>query len=264
MNIVERMQRGKHCIIGMVHCPALPGTFKYGNDMEAIINKAVEDAIALEHGGVDAIMVENGCDAPSAEKLDIAQVAALSAVAKTVRDKVSIPIGIDATFNDYKAGIAIALAAGGSFIRCPVFVDTVVSGVGIMQPCNREAVLYRRFLGAEHIKIFADVQVKHSFMLNPNIPIEESARWAKSRGADAIIVSGSSTGMETSIEQVARVKKAVDLPVVVGSGITVKNIKTQLTVADGAIVGSAFKKNSIFENPVEVTLVKAIMDAIKN
>lgn len=263
MDIVERMKEGQKIVIGMVHCRALPGTRNYDGAMDEVIRCAVADAKALQAGGVDAIMVENGNDAPSAVKLDTAQVAALAAVAQAVSAAVSIPFGVDAAFNDCQAGIAICEAAGGQFIRCPVFVDTVVSGVGLMQPCNREAVTYRKALGALQVKILADIQVKHSYMLDPDIPIETSAAWAESRGADALIVTGSQTGEETPLEMIRRVKKAARIPVLAGSGVTAENAREQFAVLDGAIVGSYFKQDGKYQNPVDADRVAKLMEMIR-
>ncbi|MFV0412137.1 MAG: BtpA/SgcQ family protein [Oscillospiraceae bacterium] len=264
MNIVDRMRQGEKIIIGMVHCRALPGTQHYNGDMGAIIAAAVADAIALEQGGVDAVMVENSFDSPSAETLDTAQVAALAAIAREVRNSISLPLGVDAAFNDYKAGLAICVACGGSFIRCPVFVDTVVSGVGILSPCNRQATLYRKWLAAGSVAILADIQVKHAYMLQPEIPIEESAAWAVARGADAVIVTGASTGQQTPKEQLTRVKDAVSVPVVAGSGVDDETAAEQLAVAHGAIVGSFFMGGGYFENPVDMGRVKCLMRKVKN
>ena len=263
-DLVQRMQDGEKIVIGMVHCRALPGTRNYDGDMEKLLAAAVADAVALEQGGADAVMVENGNDAPSAEHLETAQVAALAAAARRVRDAVSIPIGVDAAFNDCKAALAVCVASGGSFIRCPVFADTVVSGAGVLGPCNREATLYRRWLGAEHVRIFADVQVKHAYLLNPNIPIEESASWAASRGADAIIVTGASTGCETPLYQVRRAKNAVKIPVLAGSGVVADNAAAQFEVLDGAIIGSFFKRDGNYANPVDPARVRRLMDRVRN
>lgn len=264
MSLIERMKRGEKIVIGMVHCPALPGTLHYQGDMEMVIRRAVADAIELEEGGVDGICVENGNDSPTGELLDGAQIAALSVAAARVRERVRLPIGIDAAFNDCQAALAVAVASGAEFIRCPVFVDTVVSGAGVLGPCNRKAVLYRQWLKAEQIAILADVQVKHAFMLNPQIPIVDSAKWAESRGADALIVTGGDTGEETSLSQVQAVKRAVKIPVVVGSGITKENVRMQFQDADGAIVGTELKRDGIYQNPVDRERVEALMREVRS
>lgn len=250
-------------IIGMVHCLPLPGSAFFDGDYEKIIARAVEDAITLEKAGVDAVIVENMGDTPFSALLDVEQVSALAAAAYAVRKAVKIPIGIDAAFNDCKASLSIAGITGADFVRVPVFVDTVLFSDGIINPCARECMQFRKKLGLEHVKILADVQVKHAHMLLPNITIEQSAKDAEANGADAIIVTGSAIGMETPIEIIERVKKAVKLPVLAGSGVQAANIGEQMKIADGAIIGSSLKKDGILSNPISYDLVKEVMNGLK-
>jgi membrane complex biogenesis BtpA family protein len=254
----------KQFIIGMVHCLPLPGTPKFDGDMKRIKEQAINDAVTLEKAGVDALIVENMGDDPFSEFLDVAQSTALAVCSSLVKQNVSIPVGIDAAMNDYKSAISIAQAIGGDFIRVPVFVDTVqYSGCGIINPCSRNVMYYRKQLGAENIKIFADIQVKHTNVVLQNVSLEDSAKAAQDNGADALIVTGTRIGAETPIEIIQRVKKVVKLPVIAGSGVNTKNIKEQMTIADGAIVGSSLKQNGVITNPVSYELTKALMDALR-
>lgn len=257
------LELGNGRIIGVVHCLPLPGTSGFDGDYQKILDRAAEDAVTLEKAGVDAIIVENMGDTPFSAKLDMAQITALSAAAALVKQAVNIPLGIDAAFNDCDASLSIAGITGSSFVRIPVFVDTVVFSDGIISPCARECMFYRKQLGLEHVKIFADVQVKHSHMLLPYITIEQSAKTAAECGADAIIVTGSVVGELTPIEMIERVKKVVGIPVFAGSGVNKNNIKEQFRVADGAIIGSSLKKEGILTNPVSYDLVKEVVDAAK-
>jgi membrane complex biogenesis BtpA family protein len=252
----------KQFVIGMVHCLPLPGTPGFCGDCSVVAKQAVQDAITLEKAGVDAIIVENMGDTPFGITLDTEQVAALASISALVREKVSLPIGIDAAMNDYRAAISIALAIGGDFVRIPVFVDTVEFYGGVISPCAREAMTFRNHLGAEHIRIFADIQVKHTHMMLTHVSIEDSAKAAADCGADAIIVTGTHIGEETPLELISRVKKVVKVPVIAGSGVKTGNIKEQLTIADGAIVGSSLKEGGEISNPVSYELTKALVDAL--
>jgi len=250
-------------VIGMVHCLPLPGTKDFNNNIEAVKKQAIEDAITLEKAGVDAIIVENMGDNPLGVTLAVEQRVALAAISALIKEVVSIPIGIDAAFNDYQANFAIAKAIGATFVRIPVFVDTVMYFDGVIQPCARNAVLYRKQLQAEDVKILADIQVKHTYMVNDNISLEDSAKMAVGCGADAIIVTGSSIGLETPIEMIERVKKVVKVPVIAGSGVTTKNIKQQFAIANGAIVGTSLKDGGDISKPISFELTKALMDQLK-
>lgn len=243
----------------MVHCLPLPGTAEYAGDCEAIFAQAVQDARTLEQAGVDAVIVENMGDGPFAVKMDTAQTAALAIAAAKVRETVKIPVGVDAAFCDYEASLSIAHICGCQFVRIPVFVDTVEFYGGLITPCARECMLYRKNLGAKDIMVLADIQVKHTNMLLPHVKIEQSAKNAADCGADAVIVTGSLIGQETPIEMIARVKKVVKIPVIAGSGVNAENIDAQLQVADGAVIGSSLKQGGILSNPIDGALVKQVL-----
>ncbi len=247
-------------IIGMVHCLPLPTTAGFSGDYQKVIDQAVQDAVTLEKAGVDAVIVENMGDTPFSAHINKAQLAALTAAA--VGNAVKIPIGIDAAFNDCEADIAIAAVSGASFIRVPVFVDTVCTTDGIIYPCAKKCMEFRKQMGLEHVKILADVQVKHAHMLLPYISIEQSACEAAGSGADGIIVTGTQIGEETPIDLIKRVKQVVKLPVFAGSGVKAENIKEQMQVADGAIIGSSLKEGGILTNPIDYDLVKKVLNGL--
>ena len=80
-------------------------------------------------------------------------------------------------------------------------------------------------------------------------------------GADALIVTGVSTGSEAHIEDVIQVRDA-GLPVIIGSGITAQNAAKFAEKADGLIVGTSIKVDGNWRNPVELSRVQAIANAL--
>ena len=81
---------------------------------------------------------------------------------------------------------------------------------------------------------------------------------------DAICVSGATAGAPTDAEALRVVKSAAgDVPVFVNTGVRAENVATQLDVADGAIVGTYFKKDGIFENRAERARVEELMTEAK-
>jgi membrane complex biogenesis BtpA family protein len=259
MEIKKTFGIDKQFVIGMVHCLPLPGSTGYAGDPAKIFAQAVQDAKTLEESGADAVIVENMGDTPFSAKLSTAQISALSIATAKVREAVKIPVGVDAAFNDFEASIAIAHNNGCQFVRIPVFVDTVIFTDGIINPCARDCLLYRKNLGALDIMILADIQVKHTYNLVSQMSIEVSAKNAADCGADAVIVTGSSIGNETPIEMIARAKKVVKIPVIAGSGVNGKNINEQLKIADGAIIGSSLKKDGIITNPISGEMVRDVL-----
>lgn len=259
----EIFQLKSSTIIGMVHCLPLPTTAGFSGDYPKIIDQAVQDAVTLEKAGVDAVIVENMGDVPFSAHINKAQLAALTAVAAAVGNAVKIPMGIDAAFNDCEADIAIAAVSAAAFIRVPVFVDTVCTTDGIINPCAKKCMEFRKQMGLEHVKILADVQVKHAHMMLPYVTIEQSASEAAGSGADGIIVTGNQIGEETPIDLIKRVKQVVKLPVFAGSGVNAENIKEQMQVADGAIIGSSLKEGGVLTNPIAYDLVKKVLNGLE-
>ena len=275
----------KKSIIGMIHTLALPGTMDYCGDMTKVIDRALADLHAMQNAGVDAVIVENFCDHPAGTKLEpehacreggavgakvtpeqkrhIRRLAALTAVATVVAREATIPVGIDAAFCDPMASLAIAVAVGATFIRVPVFVDTVVTSDGIVKPCARELQRYRKLLGAENIALLCDIQTKHTFMLSSAISIEESALMATECGADALIITGAHTGSASPLETIRRVREVTKLPLIAGSGVNAQNAADQLSLVEAAIVGSAMKPHGKAEEPIDEALAAKLMQSVK-
>jgi membrane complex biogenesis BtpA family protein len=247
-------------IIGVVHLPALPGSPHHSKTLEDICEFAITDAQSLEEGGCDGLIIENYFDQPFLENIEVETVASMTKIACEIKRNVSLPIGVSCLRNDPFAGLAIAHAIDAKFIRVNVFIGSVVVSSGIIHGCAAELLRYRSSLQCE-VKIFADIAVKHATPL-VKVPIEREAREAAYRGkADALIVTGEETGIPPQLETVQRIKNAVpDVPILVGSGISPKNIEAFLEVADGAIVGTSLKQN--MDRPIDITLVRALVDAV--
>lgn len=249
-------------LIGMVHLLPLPGSPRWGGRLEAVIERALADARALEGGGMQGCLVENYGDAPFTRgAVDPATVAAMTVVVAELRRALRIPLGVNVLKNDARAALAVAAAAGAAFVRVNVHVGAVVGDQGIIQGEAYETLRYRRLLGAE-ARLFADVQGKHAVSLAP-VELEQEARDAAYRGlADGLVVSGKATGEATPLEEVKRVRGAVpDRPVLVGSGVTPETVRELLAVADGAIVGTFLKRDGRLSNPVDPARVAALVGA---
>ena len=95
--------RFKPFIVGMVHVGPLPGSPAFRDDANVIIDEAIENAVALEEGGVDGILVENFYDAPYPnECADPATIASLALIVREVKKVVSIPVGVNVLRNYMK------------------------------------------------------------------------------------------------------------------------------------------------------------------
>ena len=253
-------------IIGMIHLLPLPGAPGYDfYGLEAVIEHALRDAEALISGGVDGLMVENMWDLPYYVGMEVPpeEMTAQAVAARAIVEAVDVPVGINVIHNGGRVTLAIAVAAGADFIRVCLLTGARVWDTGELdRGCAAELLRWRKNLGAEHIKLFADVDKKHSVAF-PGIDLATHIEWTEFYLADALIVSGKMTGDAPELEKVRRAKELATRPILMGSGTTADNIAQFLQYADGAIVGTALKADGIAENLVDVERVKRYMEAVR-
>jgi len=253
-------------VIGMVHLLPLPGAPGYDfYGLEAVIEHALRDAEALISGGVDGLIVENMWDLPYYVGMDVPpeEMTTQAVAARAVVEAVDVPVGINVIHNGGRVTLAIAVAAGADFIRVCLLTGARVWDTGEFdRGCAAELLRWRKNLGAEHIKLFADVDKKHSVAF-PGIDLATHIEWTEFYLADALIVSGKMTGAAPELEKVRRARELATRPILMGSGTTADNVAQFLQYADGAIVGTALKVDGIAENPVDVERVKRYMEAVR-
>ena len=256
-------------IVGMVHLLPLPGSPGYdpvegSHGMEAVIDHALRDAEALVSGGVDGLMVENMWDLPYYVGMEVPpeEMTAQAVAARAVVEAVEVPVGINVIHNGGRVTLSVAVAAGADFIRVCLLTGARVWDTGEFdRGCAAELLRWRKNLGAEHIRLFADVDKKHSVAF-PGIDLATHIEWTEFYLADALIVSGKMTGDAPEVDKVRQARELADRPVLMGSGTTAENIAEFLQYADGAIVGTALKVDGIAENLVDVDRVKRYMKAV--
>lgn len=251
-------------IIGMVHVAALPGTPRHTKTIVEIISEAVRDAVMLAKGGADAIMIENMHDRPYLNRsVGPEIVSAMTAVAVELRRKIELPLGIQILAGANKAALAVALTAGFEFIRAEGFVFGHLADEGWMNSDAGELLRYRKQIGAEKIKIFTDIKKKHSsHAISADVSIADTAKAAEFFLSDGVIVTGAATGEKASLEELKAVKQAVEIPVIIGSGIDAGNIHEYWDLADAFIVGSSLKIDGKWENPVDINRVRALKEVV--
>ena len=256
-------QRHHKVLIGVVHLGPLPGSPRWRGDVESVIEFAVKDARAYERGGADALFIENFGDVPFTKgPVATETVAAMAAAGRAIRQAVKLPIGFNVLRNDARAALALCAVCGGAFIRVNVHIGAMLTDQGLLEGSAYETLRYRQRVYPQ-AQIFADVHVKHAVPLG-NWTIEDAARDTVERGlADALIVSGAGTGLEADIADVERVRRtAPATKVLLGSGVTLENVRDFLPIADGFIVGSSLKLRGKLSNPVDPKRIAALVRAI--
>ena len=93
--------------------------------------------------------------------------------------------------------------------------------------------------------------------------VEEDLILGKER-CDAVVVTGEGTGISTDPAKIRQFRDTLgDFPLFVGAGVTAESCAEQLSIADGAIIGSWFKQGGTAEAPVDPDRVRKLMDIVK-
>jgi uncharacterized protein len=224
-------------ILGMIHLPALPAAPRNDRTMDELVAFALSEARKLEAAGLDGCVVENVGDVPLfRDHVPAATVAAMAVLVTEVRRATSMHVGVNILRNACEEALSIAHVCGADFIRCNVVIGAYVTDQGIIQGCAAELARLRRSLASD-VLIFGDVHVKHAHPLF-DVPIEHAAQdLAERGGVHAVIVSGPRSPVPPTWERLDAVQRAVELPVLVGSGIGLENVKGFYDRADGLLLG---------------------------
>jgi membrane complex biogenesis BtpA family protein len=250
-------------VIAMAHIGALPGTPLYDakGGMGRLIDGVVADILALQAGGVDAIMFGNENDRPYVFKAPAEGIAAMTAVISAAKPALQVPFGVNFLW-DAAASVAIAAATGASFVR-EIMTGLFASDMGLWNPDCAGVARLRRNLGRDDLKLLFNINAEFAHSLDQR-PIELRARSAVfSSLADAVLVSGPLTGQPVDRSDLRKVCAAVDaVPVFANTGVTIDNVEDILDMAAGVVIGTHFKADGITWNPVDGARVARFMDVV--
>lgn len=248
MNIFKEIVPMRKPIIGMIHLPPLAG-YPEHQPIAVIRRRILQEAKDLEEGGVHAIMIENNYSTPHREFVRKAEALEMKRLVNTVVQAVHIPVGVDVLWSGFQTAFDICRDTGARFVRVASYVDDVVTNYGVMIGRANEAMAYRKKLGLERrVAVLADVQVKHSEMIDKAKPLRQSVDEAVRKGADAIIITGTWTGVAPIMKDLHIARHfGRGLPIVVGSGSTPDNMGELFTSADAIIVGSAIMTDRVVD-----------------
>ena len=250
-------------VIGVVHLLPLPTSPRWGGSLAAVIERAEQEATALATGGVNGIIIENFFDAPFVkDQVDPATVSAMSLIVERIKTLVTVPLGLNVLRNDARSALAIATCTGAQFVRVNVLTGVMATDQGLIEGKAHDILRYRRELDSD-VKILADVLVKHARPLGtPNLTV--AVQDTIERGlADAVVLSGWSTGRPPSLDDLELAKAAAgSTPVFIGSGASIDNVAELLQAGDGVIVSSSLKRNGQVKNAIDPVRVSQFMEAI--
>lgn len=248
-------------VVGMIHVAALPGTPAGRKPLNQIVERAAREAKVYRSAGVHGLMIENMHDTPYLKGGVGPEItAAMTAVARAVKAEASLPVGIQILAGANREALAVAMAAGLDFVRAEGFAFAHVADEGLIESCAARLLRYRGEIGAETVRVWADVKKKHSsHAITSDVGIGSTAHAVEFMRGEAVIVTGSFTGDAASLHELEEVKNAVSLPVLLGSGVTTENLGDFFPLADGFIVGSAFKEDGDWQKGPDPFRIRSFM-----
>jgi membrane complex biogenesis BtpA family protein len=254
----------RRALIGVVHTGGLPGTPSNHQCVEQIVETAVSEARAYASAGFHGVMIENTHDRPYLKgAVGPEIVAALAVIGREIRRAVPLPLGVQVLAGANESALAVALACGASFVRVEGFVFAHVADEGLIESSAGTLLRYRRAIGADRIRVFADIKKKHSaHALTADVSLAETAKAAEFFLVDGVIVTGIATGQPADAAEVQSVAEAVGIPTLVGSGITLNNLH-DYRFADALIVGSSIKHGGVWSGTVDESQARALVSAFE-
>ena len=251
-------------IIGMCHLLPLPGDpfYKEGS-LSEVIEWAKRDLLSLQNGGVDGVIFSNEFSLPYLTKVPIVTVATMARIIGELIPHIKVPFGVDVLW-DPIATIDLAVATGAKFVR-EVFPGVYASDFGLWNLNYGEIARHRKYVGAQEVKMLFNVVPESAKYLAEREILQIVKTTLFNHRPDALCVSGLTAGSPVDLNALLSVKdmaSQVGVAVFANTGVTVHNVDKMLEVADGAIVGTAFKYEGKFENHVDEKRVREFMEKV--
>jgi membrane complex biogenesis BtpA family protein len=178
-----------------------------------------------------------------------------------LKGEIKVPFGVNVLW-DGKKSLDLAAATGALFVR-EIFTGVYASDFGLWNTNIGETKRHQHYLGADNVKLLFNI-VPEAAQYLASRDIESIAKSTVfNNRPDALCVSGLTAGSETDSQILKRVKSVVPETVVfANTGLRLNNLRDQLSIADGAVVGTTFKYEGKFENHVDKNRVKEFMDKV--
>lgn len=240
MASVKTCFRNDKAIIGMLHLK--------GNGDDDTFERAVREFEIYRDEGVDAVMVETyfGTYTQAQRVLSYLQ-----------KNADGVTYGVNC-LNVDAMGFELADQYGCDFLQ----IDSVV---GHVKPRDEESIdAFFKMYQKRYPSLFlmGGVRFKYQPLLSEK-SLEEDLFTAMER-CDGICVTQNATGEETDMEKINSFRDIIgSFPLYVCSGVRKDNVYSQLSVADGAVVGSYFKDNYRDDGDVCALHVRELMDEVK-
>jgi predicted TIM-barrel enzyme len=213
-------------------------------------NRALDEYDILSQAGFDAVIVENyHGEIEHVESV----LASLPSIGPTV--------GVNILPDQYEAALHLSAEYLCPFIQIDYVAGRYTKGrqINASYTACREAYPDTMVLGGVWPKYYEPIK---------GSSLENDIRTGMNR-ADAIVVTGAGTGVETPLDKILAFREIMDrvytkFPLILGAGATPVNAKKLLPYCDGVIVGSALKPNGDTQAQIHPVLAHRCVDAFRN
>lgn len=221
-------------VLGMIHLS--------GDDP---VKNALEELSIFEEEGITGAIIEN-------------YHGSVDDVVETLKriQETKLVIGVNILPNEFDQSFSLASKYGADFIQLDHVAGNYIEG-------KLDFIFYKLFKEEyPEIHVLGGVWPKY-YKPKTGSVLEHDLRKGIER-AEAIVVTGEGTGKETPLEKIKKFKQTIDNhPLIVGAGLTPENAFEQLSIADGAIVGSCLKQNNSTYMPIDRDRVKELMTIVR-
>lgn len=231
-------------ILGMIH-------LSQGTNYSTIVDRALEEISIYEEEGLYGCIVENYHGSVQ----DVENV--LKALSKQKR---SIKIGINILPNYYEKAFSLGDQYNVDFIQ----LDFVSGKYERTEKIDIEHYLVSKNSHKYKPFILGGVWPKYYTPKAGSILADDIEDAVSIFSCDGIVVTGAGTGKETPIDKIKSFGELINgrVPLIIGAGVDAWNVAEQLKYANGAIVGSCFKKAKRTQEMVNRKLVKEFMNSL--
>lgn len=264
MNWMRDVFAAEKPIVAMCHLKPLPGDPDYdaGAGVEGVLEAARRDLRALQNGGVHGVMFSNEASLPYLTEVEPITTATMARIIGELRSEITVPFGVNVLW-DATATVDLAVATGARFVR-EVFSGVYASDFGLWNTNAGRTVRHRRTVGGQDVKLLYNIVPEAAVYVNDRDVASVATSTVFNCQPDGLCVSGLTAGADTSADTLRAVKAAVpDTPVFANTGVRAETVAAQLEVADGAIVGTAFKRDGHIWNEVDEARVAQLMAAAR-
>ncbi len=247
----------KPLVIAALHLPDFKSETR---DMARLEDYLLTNLAAFDDAGVPAVIIQDQTREAGAAPIEtVAMMASLVRLARRAHPQVALGVIIQA--HDAEAPLAIAHAAGASFVRLKVYVGAAMTSEGSREALGPRARNARLALGRPDIAILTDVHDRTAIPIG-DVSLIQACQWAQGLGADGLILTGAD--FAESLARIAAARKVeIKRKLLIGGGVDPGNVRQALAAADGVIVSRAMMRDGPGSSRWDPDRVRRFMDAAR-